>query len=255
MVSVAGGYGDVHMVCFDGLRLRFPGGRRLRRRAVERCRQSLAGADPDRVGARRHQHHDRACRHDRRCAHKLRRRPGQARPCRRYRRMRRSMPAACRASPAARWRSFPTTSISSAGARAGRSRSPTTATISTGWSASARRTAPARCKGLLGSNSGRATDFQLPDGTVLLPAERCRDSRRLRRCLARGAGRFALGRQLARNNGARPGDLRRTGPGQRRSTISACRFRMRILNTLAISWRLRYSTLPSTPDPRSPRCC
>ena len=65
--------------------VRFPGGRRLRRRAVERCRQSLAGADPDRVGPRRHQHHDRACRHDRRCAHKLRRRPGHARPCRRYR--------------------------------------------------------------------------------------------------------------------------------------------------------------------------
>ena len=48
------------------LDLRFPGRRRLRGRPIDRCGQSLAGPDPDRVISWRHQHHDSACRDARR---------------------------------------------------------------------------------------------------------------------------------------------------------------------------------------------
>ena len=82
---VAGGFGDVHMMCFDGLAYDFQAvGDFVAVQSndagnpwqVQIRTASAPGATSITTGL---------AASDRRCAHKLRRRPGQARPCRRYR--------------------------------------------------------------------------------------------------------------------------------------------------------------------------
>ena len=66
---------------------------------------------------------------------------------------------------------------------------------------------PGSVRGLLGSNSGPATDFQLPNGTVLAHPQRRRDPLRVRRCLERGAWHVASGRNpCTEPRTARPDD-------------------------------------------------
>ena len=230
LVSVAGGFGDVHMMCFDGLAYDFQAvGDFVAVQSndagnpwqVQIRTASAPGATSITTGL--------AAMY-RRCAHKLRRRPGQSRPCRRYR----GCGAPCRRRAGLRRRHAGAAFRQRLSAQlehgpVGHGHRPRQLSRLGGRPRLAGR--PRLGQGPARQQQRLVNGFPAAGRHCPLPPQRRRDSRRLRRCLARGAGRFALGRQLARNNGARPGDVRRTGPGQRRPRFrraaSDCEFPIR----------------------------